>query len=395
MTKLDRAGLSPSLLVAIAALAIVLVHTIAYVAADGVGSRYATAMSATGHDGYWPILVAAVVGAVMISVVAVRARVKFARSVRTASLSARLLIVLRVWLTLAISSLVGFVLLENVEGWVTHGSIVGLAPVALVGRMTALGPTAIVITALALAAVAVMYVRRVEYARVLNQSYARLVTDGVYTADFRQAPWAVTFVDTVLGGTLDEVDGADPVRVLECGCGTGVWLEELDAIGRRNARPLALFGFDLSPDMAGAARARLTHEGVAAEIRVGDIFDPASYAFGVGDRHAIVMAYDVVQQLPADAQGSAVDAMLEHVEAGGALVVFDHDAKTRYGRVMGTKKWLRRYLGVPLVPRFYIHARYPDLKRMARRLREQGSDARIVVEPQGRKRALVVRKPRT
>jgi hypothetical protein len=73
--------------------------------------------------------------------------------------------------------------------------------------------------------------------------------------------------------------------------------------------------------------------------------------------------------------------------------VFDHDARSRFGRVMGTKKWLRRYLGLPLVPRYYIHSRYPDLEGIRRRVEGAGLSARIVVEAEGRKRALVVRSP--
>jgi SAM-dependent methyltransferase len=394
MTKLDRTDVPPGLLLAAAALALVLVHTIAYVAANGVGPGLAAAMSASGHDGYWPILVIAVAGGVLIATLGVRARTRFARTAGAASTSAYLLIVVRVWLTLAVASVVGFVVLENVEGWATGGAVAGLAPVALLGRAAALGPEAIVITALALAAVAAVFVGRVEYARVLSQSYAGLVTDGVFTAEFRQAPWAVAFVRDVVGAVVDEAERPGAVRVLEVGCGTGVWLAELDAAARAKSRPVTLFGFDLSPDMARAAGERLARAGVAAEVRVGDVFDPAAYVFDGDDRHTVVMAYDVVQQLPHDMQHAAVDAMLEHVELGGALVVFDHDARTRYGRIMGAKKWLRRYLAIPLVPRFYIHARYPDLKRIARSLSRRGLDARIVVEPGTRKRALVARRRR-
>jgi hypothetical protein len=61
---------------------------------------------------------------------------------------------------------------------------------------------------------------------------------------------------------------------------------------------------------------------------------------------------------------------------------------------MGIKKWLRRYLGLPLVPRFYIHARYPDLKAIRRRAeRATSGSAEILVAPGLKKRVLIVRVP--
>jgi hypothetical protein len=81
------------------------------------------------------------------------------------------------------------------------------------------------------------------------------------------------------------------------------------------------------------------------------------------------------------------------VADGGWLVVFDHDADSRYGRTMGMKKWLRRHLGVPLVPYHYIHSRYPSMAHMRRLLQGSGAtDVSIAVEAEGRHRAILARR---
>lgn len=388
MVRVRPAGIPLSLLVAVTALALVTVHTIAHATVPG-SSVYGDALADGVHD-YWPLLVASVLVVAVVTALAARARTGFTRHHPTGGRRGNARLVARVWLVLALASLAGFVVLENVEVLAHSGSIVGLAPVELLAHLAALGPLAIAFTGLALAAVAVVVVGRGQYEAVLNESYAGLVADGVYTADFRQSPWAVTFVRRVVGGVLDRHLREQTLSILECGCGTGVWLEELAALTEGWPAGVTLSGFDLSSAMADAARARLDRAGVKATVRQGDIFDPAAYSFGA-DRHDIIVAYDVVQQLPADSQQTAVDAMVTHLAVGGALVIFDHDAQSRYGRLMGLKKWLRRYLGVPLVPRHYIHSRYPDLGRTGRRLEASGFRVDTVVEAEGRKRALVVR----
>lgn len=390
MVKVRPAGIPLALLVATSLLALVVVHTIGYAVGHASGDGYARSMTTAQHDAYWPVFVTGVLLLALVAAVTARSKAQFARLPVRGTAKADVRLIVRVWITLAVASLVGFVLLENVEGLVFDKTMVGLAPLALLGRLLALGPVALAITALALGAAAVVLVGRVEYTSVLNRSYEELVADGVFTADFRQSPWAVDFVTRVLGDVLTIRDTGSATRVLECGCGTGVWLEEVSKIASSLPGPVALYAFDLSPDMAAAARVRLDRAGVVAETRQGDILDPASFWFDGDDRFDLVFAYDVVQQLPADLQEAAFDSMLEHVRPGGHLVVFDHDATSRYGRVMGARKWLRRYFDLPTVPRYYIHARYPKLEAAGRRARAAGRDARIIVEPEGRKRALVV-----
>jgi len=229
------------------------------------------------------------------------------------------------------------------------------------------------------------------YEAVLRRSYGQLVAGGVYDSGFRHEDWARAFFAEVMAPPLAG-ELVRPARILECGCGTGFWLAEVAAMTA--AKPRLLDGFDLSADMITEARQRLDLADIDAELRVGDVLDGAAYNGQGGHEYEVVFAYDVVQQLPRAMQPRAVAEMYRHVAPGGWLVIFDHDAGSRYGRVMGTKKLLRRYLGLPLVPHHYIHSAYPHLGRLrADLIRAGGRDVAIRVEGEGRHRALLARRP--
>lgn len=376
------------LLAAAVGVGLAAVHAIAYTVGYGI-TGYEPAMAASGHEPWWTVAALAAVAVFVCAAAAARSRVHFARTAPVRSRRAYAALLLRMWLGLLLAAIAGFVLLENLEHILLAGHLAGLAPLAQIARLAALGPALLLLAAVALLALAVAVVGRVEYASVLAGSYARLVADGTFDASFTQSPWAVTFLGEVIGPVLH--DAASDGSVLEVGCGTGVWLEEVSRLSA-SSTALAIGGFDLSADMAGAAASRLERAGVAATVWQGDVLDDGAYAMHGRSLHDLVFAYDVVQQLPADAQADAVEVMLHHVRPGGRLVVFDHDRRSRYGRTMGAKKWLRRYLGLPLVPRYYIHARYPELEQLRRGLEREGHAATITVEPEGRKRALVVRR---
>jgi hypothetical protein len=106
---------------------------------------------------------------------------------------------------------------------------------------------------------------------------------------------------------------------------------------------------------------------VAADhFQQGDILNDSTYGFpGRSGRFDIIFAYDVVQQLPPALQYQACETMLGRLAAGGALIVFDHDSQSRYGRQMAFKKFVTRYLRIELVPRYYCNAKYPPLRQFA------------------------------
>lgn len=74
------------------------------------------------------------------------------------------------------------------------------------------------------------------------------------------------------------------------------------------------------------------------------------------------------------------------------MLIFDHDCRSYYGRVMGAKKFITKYFKINLVPPFYTNARYPPLAMLAHRVKSEGPyDTEIRVDQKGKKRALIIR----
>ena len=152
-----------------------------------------------------------------------------------------------------------------------------------------------------------------------RDAFGQLARDGVYSDDFAHPPHARAFFADIIGGVAG--DGAAPLRILDCGCGTGAWLAEAHALlAAAGERPLALYGFDLTAEMVAIAADKLgrLHDQVA--VHEGDILNADSYRFdGLDGGFDIVFAYDVVQQLPRARQAEAVRTMLAQLAPGGRL----------------------------------------------------------------------------
>jgi SAM-dependent methyltransferase len=337
------------------------------------------------HHGYWPWAIGVTASAMLLAVWFAGPNLRFHVPSRR-----RFLVVWGAFSGLAVG---GFVVLENLETMLGHGTLAGLDPLAQLVAWPFLFTIAATCAVAAWATTAAFPEDPdpEPYEAVLRRSYGQLVAGGVYDSGFRHADWARAFFVEVMAKPLAR-DAEQPVRILECGCGTGFWLAEVAAMTA--AGPRLLDGFDLSAEMIDEARRRLGVSDVHADVRVGDILDGAAYNGQGGPAYEVVFAYDVVQQLPRAMQPRAVAEMYRHVAPGGWLVIFDHDAGSRYGRIMGTKKLLRRYLGLPLVPHHYIHSAYPHLGRLrADLIRAGGLDVEMRVERQGRHRALLARRP--
>jgi SAM-dependent methyltransferase len=369
-----------------AAFAAELVHLIVYAFDNGIAPSFAEAMAFGGHHSYFLIAFAATAAALGVAILLSPLDLRVLRS----RSSARRFAV--AWLAMMIVGSIGFLVLENVE--TLHGDhpLAGLEPTHWLIDPGVLASSALVCAAIAAIVTVLTAPQRASYEAVLTSSYADLVATGVYDAAFQHAGWATTFFTETLERPLTTVDARRPLRILEAGVGTGFWLGRLPALVP-DPSTVELRGFDLSGEMVGAAQQRLTDAGIPAELSVGDILDDDAYAFPPVIRHDVVFAYDVVQQLPRRLQDGAVTQLYRHVADGGWLVVFDHDADSRYGRTMGMKKWLRRHLGVPLVPYHYIHSRYPSMAHMRRLLQGSGAmDVSILVEAKGRHRAILARR---
>lgn len=71
-------------------------------------------------------------------------------------------------------------------------------------------------------------------------------------------------------------------------------------------------------------------------------------------------------------------------------MIFDHDAHSLYGFLMAAAKKITR-LGIPLLPSYYLAARYPKLAQIRASLAARpGFEATIVPAADRRKRALIV-----
>jgi len=224
-----------------------------------------------------------------------------------------------------------------------------------------------------------------------RRSFDQLVEDGVYSADFEHSPAAKDFVAAVLARAMPHPPARRRLTVLDCGCGTGAWLAFLAAALRQSGITDArLCGFDLSGNMVDVARRRLAGLAEPDDLRVGNLLDETSYQFeGATDGFDLVFAYDVVQQLPRRDQLASCELMASRLAPDGVALIFDNDSRSKFGRRMARRKFLTRYFGMKLVPRYYCNAAYPPLERFRQRLAVSGA-ADIHVRPDGVKRALVL-----
>ena len=226
-----------------------------------------------------------------------------------------------------------------------------------------------------------------------KQSFDKLVDSGVYSAEFEHDVRAKSFVASVLRQAIPATPLRRPLRILDCGCGTGAWLQfisaELFQAGLEHQR---LCGFDLSGRMVDVARVKLRDIAQISDLRVGNVLEKQSYEFDeVEGGFDLIFTYDVVQQLPRSRQLDACRAIARALAPNGTALVFDNDSQSRFGRRMAVRKFMTRYFGLPLVPRYYCNASYPPLETFRRRIAVESScDAQIAVRADGVKRALVI-----
>jgi len=225
-----------------------------------------------------------------------------------------------------------------------------------------------------------------------RQSFDRLVEEGVYSDDFDHPPAAKAFVAEVLSQVAARLPAGQPVSVLDCGCGTGAWLAFIAAALDEAGIPAGrLCGFDLSGNMVEVARRRLAGLAAPEDLRSGNLLDASSYAFdGIGSGFDVIFTYDAIQQLPRRQQFDTCALMVSGLAPGGAALIFDNDSRSRFGRRMARRKFLTRYLGLKLVPRYYCNAAYPPLERFRQRLAADGWQTTVRVRQDEVKRALIV-----
>ncbi len=226
-----------------------------------------------------------------------------------------------------------------------------------------------------------------------RQAFGQLVDQGVYSLAFEHSADSKAFFTECVRTAIASTEGNRPVlSVLECGCGTGAWLDLLPGILERAGHTGQYFGFDLTPEMVAVARRKLGPRVPPQNLRVGDVLERDAYIFpGARPKFDVIYAYDLIQQLPRAQQLRGCETMASRLDPGGVLVVFDNESRSAYGAKVGAKKFLTQRFGLNLVPRFYCNARYPALRYLRRCLRRKGFSVQICASANGPKRALIAR----
>lgn len=151
----------------LALLACLLGHEVAYLVRFGAGPAYDTAMSRSGHDGYWLVFVTAVLASVVvIAAVAAAQLLRLQREAGTAPVmdeagGIRTLVALtrRTWVRLAIAAMVIYTVQENTEAILAGGPLPG--PGLLIGHDLPAALVVLASTLLVAAVVALVHWRRV------------------------------------------------------------------------------------------------------------------------------------------------------------------------------------------------------------------------------------------
>lgn len=200
-----------------------------------------------------------------------------------------------------------------------------------------------------------------------RRKFNSLVGSGSYQG-FRHSATAVTFVKNQLNRCMKRLDSRkDHLRILEVGCGPGYWLlTGADLAQSSSFKNIELYGFDLSEEMIDLARNNLTKLPHQSQLHVGNLMEESSFEFEGANEFDLIIVYDVIQQLPYRLHRAAVRTLLRRVASGGYLCIFDHDLFSSYGIRMSIKKFITKYLGVPLLPVEYCDAVYPNISGIKR-----------------------------
>ena len=173
-------------------------HDAVFAVEHGIGSGFAAAMSAGGHDGYWPAFSVAVVLALTllsswaaIQVVRLATRSSVARPREHPAIATPRSYghdLRRLWLPMLAVTLAAFTVQENVEHLVGHGHLIGLG--ALVGPEYPLALPVIAVVTLVIAAAGALIRWRIALLEARRSGELRLPEGRGLAADRPVAGWA-------------------------------------------------------------------------------------------------------------------------------------------------------------------------------------------------------------
>jgi len=114
----------------------------------------------------------------------------------------------------------------------------------------------------------------------------------------------------------DMVSGGDIVRILEVGCGEGVYLK-----AAYDANPNATgIGIDVDPVVVDQAKAKIEEWGISDRFSVvcGDIFNPPAEVAG---KYDLITLYNIVYYFDERTRMALFSALKEMLNRGGRLVI--------------------------------------------------------------------------
>ncbi len=227
-----------------------------------------------------------------------------------------------------------------------------------------------------------------------KKQFSELVKEGSYSHSFKHNEKLQEFFDHCISIVLDFKILKKNISVLDCGCGTGVWLEHIyNRLTKEGLNDIELYGFDLTEELVCVSKERLSEAVKNIQLHIGDILDSNSYIFSRGKKKFdLIYVYDVIQQLNRKTQYEAIELILKQLSNDGVLIIFDHDALSKHGIRMSFRKLVTKYLKIGLVPLYYCNARYPYLERFAKRLKkDENLVVEIITSQVVSKRAMIIR----
>jgi SAM-dependent methyltransferase len=167
---------------------------------------------------------------------------------------------------------------------------------------------------------------RLAYEKAQTSAFSALVKDGTYSDDFDHGKPSQQFFRGVMSDAMSALSSnlKNDIRVIDCGCGNGAWLDYLTSIDAKG-NIASVHGFDLTPEMVSVARTRLDKKGIVSHLQDGNVLESSSYDFqGSEGDFDLVFTYDVIQQLPSKIQFEACQKIVDQLANGGIAVIFDN-----------------------------------------------------------------------
>jgi len=206
--------------------------------------------------------------------------------------------------------------------------------------------------------------------------------------DFAAWSPSATFVAAFDRGVIAELrrrlaeSSGRPVRVLEVGCGHGVWAGRIRETMGTAADRIDYVGFDLSARRVELARQQY------AEWRTARFVEGDAEAFAPEGPVDLILTVEVLSHVPAARHADWLGRWRGWLAPGGSAIVIDKDRYSRHAVKVWWDRAKRHWLPSGLRGKYYFPAHftplldtlhYPSFRRLARLARRAGLPARPVL----------------